>query len=43
MAELENDSNEKKEQRELDMSTLRGKVEVMNLFAKALKKVGITP
>lgn len=43
MAELENHSSEKKEQRELEMNTLRGKNEVMALFAKALKKIGITP
>lgn len=43
MLELENEANSKKEQRELELNTLKGKVDVMNVFVKGLKKLGITP
>jgi Ca2+-binding EF-hand superfamily protein len=43
MAEMENEASLKKEQKEVEMSSLKGKVEVMNIFIKGIKKIGITP
>lgn len=43
MAEMENDVSLKKEQKEIEMATLKGKVEVMAIFIKGIRKIGITP
>ena len=32
-----------KDQKDIEMNTLKGKVEVMGIFVKGLKKMGITP
>lgn len=40
---METEVDQKKDQREIQLTTLIGKVEVMNVFVKGLKKLGITP
>lgn len=43
MADYEAETAEKKEMRELEMNTPRGRVDVMQLFVKGITKIGLTP
>lgn len=43
MVDLENKQIDKKEKKESQMTTLKGKVDVMLSFLEGIKKVGITP
>jgi calpain, invertebrate len=43
MLELENDVKNNKEQKELELNTLKGKVGVVKIYVGGLKKLGITP
>ena len=43
MADYEAETAEKREMRELEMNTPRGRVEVMQLFVKGIAKIGLTP
>lgn len=40
---MENDVKVTKEQKEMLLGTLKGKVDVMHTFVRGLKKLGITP
>ena len=43
MIELENDVKGRKEEKELELNTLKGKAQVMATYVRGLKKIGITP